>query len=144
MQFHTWSIYTNFNTYVFTPLVYGLGPAGVITYCTLGTVQNLRLSNIRKSNEKLTKQVRAMLMPQLIILAISGIPFGFQGVYLEITSGNTKDAFQIALENFFGQVILIFYHFNYVFTFYIYLYKSSEFRKALKNQLFKCIRTSSS
>jgi hypothetical protein len=40
-----------------------------------------------------------MLMPQLVILAISGIPFGFHGVYLEITSGIAKDSFRIAAEN---------------------------------------------
>jgi len=71
-------------------------------------------------------------MPQLIILAISGIPFGFQGVNLQITSSIVKDSFRIAVENFIGPIVLIFYHFNYVFTFYIYVYKSSEFRKARK------------
>ena len=81
-----------------------------------------------------------MLMPQLFILAISGIPFGFQGVYLDVTSSATKDAFRVALENFIGQVILIFYHFNYVFIFYIYVYKSNEVRRALKDQFFRCIR----
>jgi hypothetical protein len=132
--------YTTFNTYVFTPLVYCLGPVGVITYSTLGTVRNLRSHAVHASNGHLAKQVRAMLMPQLIILGISGIPFGFQGIYLDITSGITKDAIRVAIENFIGQVILIFYHFNYVFIFYIYVYKSSEFRKALKKQFFKCIR----
>ncbi|CAF4240944.1 unnamed protein product, partial [Adineta steineri] len=134
------SLYTTLNTYIFTPLVYGLGPVGVITYCILGTVKNLRLNNIQRSHEKLAKQVRAMLIPQLIILAISGIPFGFQNIYLDITSHIAKDAKRIAIENFLGQVVLIFYHFNYVFTFYIYVYKSSEFRKVLKKQVPRCIR----
>ncbi|CAF1259822.1 unnamed protein product [Adineta steineri] len=115
------SLYTTLNTYIFTPLVYGLGPVG-------------------RSHEKLAKQVRAMLIPQLIILAISGIPFGFQNIYLDITSHIAKDAKRIAIENFLGQVVLIFYHFNYVFTFYIYVYKSSEFRKVLKKQVPRCIR----
>jgi len=132
--------YATFNTYVFTPLVYCLGPAAVIIYSTLGTIRNLRSNAVHTSRERLSKQVRAMLMPQLMILAISGIPFGFQGVYLDITSSIAKDAFRVALENFIGQVILIFYHFNYVFTFYIYVYKSSEIRKALKKQFFRCIR----
>ncbi|CAF0861600.1 unnamed protein product [Adineta ricciae] len=128
--------YTKFNTYVFTPFVYGIGPAGMIAYCTLGTVRNLRCSDVQQTHAKLAKQVRAMLMPQLVILAISGIPFGFQNMYLDLTSGLHKGASQIAIEAFVGQVILIFYHFNYVFTFYIYVYKSSEFRKVLKNKLF--------
>ncbi|CAF0997228.1 unnamed protein product [Adineta steineri] len=134
------SLYTTLTTYIFTPLVYGLGPVGVITYCILGTVKNLRLNNIHRSHEKLAKQVRAMLIPQLIILAISGIPFGFQNIYLDMTSHIAKDAKRIAIENFLGQVVLIFYHFNYVFTFYIYVYKSSEFRKVLRKQVPRCIR----
>ncbi|UJR32486.1 hypothetical protein I4U23_019948 [Adineta vaga] len=128
--------YTKFNTYAFIPFVYGVGPVGVITYCTLGTVRNLRTNNVHEAHAKLTKQVRAMLVPQLIILAISGIPFGFQSVYIELTNDLSKSALRIEIENFCGQVILIFYHFNYVFTFYIYVYKSSEFRKVLKNKLF--------
>lgn len=132
--------YTTFNTYFFTPLVYGLGPAGIIIFSTLGTIKNLRSNTVHKSHERLRNQVRAMLMPQIIILAISGIPFGFEGIYLDLTSHIAKNAFRIALENFFGQVILIFYHFNYVFTFYIYLYKSSEIRKALKDQFYTLIR----
>ena len=63
--------YTKFNTYVFTPLVYCLVPAGVITYSTLGIVKNLRINTIHTSHERLAQQVRAMLMPQLMILAIS-------------------------------------------------------------------------
>ncbi|CAF1193039.1 unnamed protein product [Adineta steineri] len=132
--------YTTFNTYVFTPLVYGIGPAFIITYCTMGIVRNLRGNHTQDSDKKITNQVRAMLIPQLFILAISGIPFGFQGIYLDLTNGYVKDAFRVALENFFGQVILIFYHFNYVFTFYIYVYKSKEIRKILKSQFFKYTR----
>ncbi|KAF9758306.1 hypothetical protein NGRA_3143, partial [Nosema granulosis] len=132
--------YRTINTYVFTPFVYGVGPAGVITYCTLGTMRNLRLSTIKRSSKRLTTQVRAMLIPQLITLAISGIPFGFQGIYLDMTSNIEKSAVRVALENFIGQIILIFYHFNYVFTFYIYVYKSSEVRKGLKQQIFKYTR----
>ena len=131
--------YAIFNTFVFTPLVYGLGPAGVIIFSTLGTVKNLRSDIVHQSRQRLAKQVRAMLVPQLVILAISGIPFGFQNIYLELTDSMEKEAYRIELENFVSQLILIFYHFNYVFTFYIYVYKSSEIRKALKNQLYQYI-----
>ncbi|CAF1238412.1 unnamed protein product [Rotaria sordida] len=134
------SPYTTFNTYVFTPLVYCICPIAVVTYCTRGTIQNLRSNVILNTHDRLSKQVRAMLVPQLIILSISGIPFGFQGVYLDITSYIEKDTFRIAIENFAGQVILIFYHFNYVFTFYIYLFMSSEVRKVLQRDVFRFMR----
>ncbi|CAM2704050.1 unnamed protein product [Rotaria socialis] len=132
--------YTTFNTFVFTPLVYGLGPAAVFILSTRGTIKNLRSNFTHNANERLTIQVRRMLLPQLIILAISGIPFGFQGIYLSMTSYIQKDAWRIALENFIGQIILIFYHFNYVFTFYIYVLMSSEVRKILNRQILKVTR----
>lgn len=133
------TLYTKFNTYAFTPIAYCFGPISVIVFSILGTIKNLRHNNLPKSRDRLAVQVRAMMMPQLLILAISGIPFGFQGVYLDITSGRHKGTYEIAMENFIGQIILIFYHFNYAFMFYIYVYKSTEVRKALKNQFFRCI-----
>lgn len=134
--------YTTFNTYVFTPLVYGIGPVVTIILCTRGIVRNLQASMVQNqtSKERLAAQVRSMLLPQLAILGISGIPFGFQGVYLNLTSSVNKDVWRVALENFIGQVILIFYHFNYVFTFYIYVFMSSEVRKALQ-RAFHLIRS---
>jgi hypothetical protein len=80
-----------------------------------------------------------MLIPQLVVLGISGIPFGFEGIYLDLSSGITKDDFRLALEDFFSQVILLLFHCNYVCTFYIYLCMSSEVRRAFKNLILKCI-----
>ncbi|CAF3806522.1 unnamed protein product [Rotaria sp. Silwood1] len=134
------SLYAKFKIYILTPFVYEVGPAVIIIFSTIGTVRNLRSNTVHRSRKRLTNQVRAMLMPQLIILAISGIPFSFQAIYVDITNGSEKTTLRIALENFFDQIILVIYHFNYVFIFYIYLYKSSEVRKALKEQFFKCIR----
>jgi len=51
-----------------------------------------------------------------------------------------KDAFRLALEDFFGQVILLLFHCNYVCTFYIYLYMSSEVRRVFKDLIFQYIR----
>ncbi|CAF1447355.1 unnamed protein product [Adineta steineri] len=76
----------------------------------------------------------------MIVLGISGVPFAFQGIYLELTNGIEKDPFRLALEDLFGQIILLLFHCNYVCTFYIYLYVSSEVRKAFKHLILKCIR----
>jgi hypothetical protein len=110
---------------------------------TLGTIRNLRLVKHLNRKGRLAKQVRRMLIPQLIVLGVSGIPFGFQGIYLELSSKIQKDAFRLALEDFFGQVILLLFHCNYVCTFYIYLYMSSEVRRAFKDLIFKYIRKTS-
>ncbi|CAF0795421.1 unnamed protein product [Adineta steineri] len=133
-------VFTRFNTYFLTPFVYSVGPLTIMIVFTLGTIQNLRSAHVFRKQSHLARQVRRMLIPQLIVLGVSGIPFGFQGIYLELTNGIKKDSFRLTLEDFFGQVILLLFHCNYVFTFYIYFYTSSEVRKALKDLIFKCIR----
>jgi hypothetical protein len=133
-------IFTRFNTYFLTPFVYSVGPLMIMLVFTLGTIRNLRSIQSLNQQGYLAIQVRRMLIPQLIVLGVSGIPFGFQGIYLDLTSGIEKDDFRLALENFFGQVILLLFHCNYVCTFYIYLYNASAVRKAFKDVICKCIR----
>jgi hypothetical protein len=131
--------YTQFNTYLLTPFVYSIGPLVIMTVFTLGTVRNLRTAHGLNQQGDLAKQVRRMLIPQLVVLGISGIPFGFEGIYLDLSSGITKDDFRLALEDFFSQIILLLFHCNYVCTFYIYLCMSKEVRRAFKNLILKCI-----
>jgi hypothetical protein len=130
-------IYTQFNTYFLTPFVYSVGPIVIMTVFTLGTIRNLRSVHSLNQQGQLAKQVRRMLIPQLIVLGVSGIPFGFQGIYLELTIGTTKDEHRLALEDLFGQIILLLFHCNYVCTFYIYLCMSSEVRRAFANLILK-------
>lgn len=129
--------FTRFNTYFLTTLVYSIGPLIIMTVFTFGTIRNLRSVQSYNNQKHMAKQVRQMLIPQLDILGISGIPFGFQGIYLEVTTGVEKDEFRLALEYLFGQVILLLFHCNYVCTFYIYLYKSKKVRRAFKGLILK-------
>jgi hypothetical protein len=131
--------FTRFNAFFLTPLVYSVGPIIIMTVFTLGTIRNLRSVNRSRRQDHLAKQVRRMLTPQLIVLAISGTPFGFEQIYVELTRYIQKDEFRLALENFFYQVILLLFHCNYVCTFYIYLYMSSEVRSAFKELILKYI-----
>ncbi|CAF1406921.1 unnamed protein product [Adineta steineri] len=111
-----------------------------MTVCTLGTLRNLRSIRSFSQQGYLTRQTRRMLIPQVIVLGVSEIPFGFQGIYLELTKKIQKDSFRLALEYFFDQMILLLFHCNYVCTFYIYLYMSSEVRRTFKDLIFKCLR----
>jgi hypothetical protein len=133
-------LFTQMNTYFLTPLVYSVGPLMVMTAFTLGTVTNLRSATDFNRHDHLAKQVRRMLIPQLVVLGISGIPFGFQGIYLELTSSIDKDQFRLAMENLFGQIILLLFHCNYVCPFYIYFYMSNEVRRATKEFIFKSFK----
>ncbi|CAF3847070.1 unnamed protein product [Rotaria sp. Silwood1] len=130
--------YAIFNTYVLTPLVHTIIPAVVMVCCTHGTIRNLRSVIVQNSHEHLAKQVRRMLMPQLFVLAVSGVPFGLEGIYYYSTSDIERDADRHALENLISQIILLLYHVNYTFTFYIYVAMSNEVRKALQQQVLLC------
>ncbi|CAF0746500.1 unnamed protein product [Adineta steineri] len=124
--------YRNLNDFIVTPLVYTIGPLTFIIIFTRRTIHNLRAIALTNRRDHLTKQIRHMLIPQLIILAMSGVPFGLQNIYFNLTNDVYKDSLRQAIEHLFVQIIRLFYHFNFVFTFYIYLYMSSEVRKVLR------------
>ena len=124
--------YARFSDLFLTPLVYAVGPLCLIALFTWGTVRNLRATAFVSRNDRLAKQIREMLTSQLVVLAISGIPFGFQTIYLNSTSQIEKSEVRLAIENLFVQIIRLFYHCNFVCPFYIYWYKSNEVRKVLK------------
>ena len=133
--------FTKFHDYFLTPLVYAIGPLTLITIFTRGTIQNLRGTIFVHRRDHFTRQIRRMLIPQLIVLGISGIPFGLQNIYIHITSYTEKDDLRLAIEHLFVQIIRLFYHCNFVCPFYIYLYVSSEVRKILRKLMQKYFRT---
>jgi hypothetical protein len=81
-----------------------------------------------------------MLVHQLIVLDVSRVLFDFQGVYLELTSLLEKISSVRHTGRFFGQVILLLFHCNYVCPFCIYVYMFSEVRKAFKRLILKYLR----
>ena len=133
-------IFITINTFFLTPLVYSVGPLAIMALCTFGTIRNLRSVERHTRQNCMTRQVRRMLIPQMVVLGISGIPFGFESIYFELTNKVEKDEFRLALEYFFSQVILLLYHCNYVCPFYIYWYMSSEVRKGFKYLFFPSVR----
>lgn len=134
------NFYRKFNNFFLTPLVYTVGPITLIVVFTRGTIRNLRSSAMGHKRDRFTKQIRRMLIPQLIILGISSIPFGLQNMYTDLASQAPKSPLRRAIELLALQFVRLFYHLNFVATFYIYLYTSSEVRKATKRLLGRCCR----
>ena len=130
-----------FHSYVLSPLVFIVGPVTLITMFTLGTIRNLRSTTLANRRDRLAKQVRRMLIPQLIALAVFGIPFGVENLYKDITNKVQKDALRSATEHLFDQITRLVYHVNFVCTFYMYLYMSRDVRKTLKRLMTKYFRT---
>ncbi|CAF1093135.1 unnamed protein product [Adineta ricciae] len=129
--------YRKFNDFLLTPLIYTIGPLTLITLFTRGILLNLNRTTVQSHRDHLTRQIRRMLIPQLILLAMSGIPFGLQNMYFNLTSNVVKSSLHRAIEHLCIQIIRLFYHFNFVFTFYIYLYMSSEVRKLFRRMTTK-------
>jgi hypothetical protein len=121
--------FNTFNSYILTPIVFIIGPFTLITSFTLGTMRNLRSTTFANRHDRLARQIRRMLIPQLIILAICGIPFGIENIYEDITYGIQKSVLRKSIEHLFAQILRLFYHITFVSTFYIYLYMSKEVRK---------------
>ncbi len=90
--------YRKFINFFLTPLVYTIGPLTIIILFTRGTIRNLRAKTLVNQRDHLTKQIRRMLIPQLIILGISSTPFGLQNIYTDLTSQVQKDALRKAIE----------------------------------------------
>ena len=132
--------FRKFMNYFLTPLVYTILPFSIIVFFTQATIRNLRSTVLSNRHDRLTKQIRRMLIPQLMILGISGFPFSIQVIYSEWTSEVTKDPLRRSIEHLFVQIDRLFYHCNFVCTFYIYVYMSSEVRKILKKLFFRYIR----
>ena len=131
--------YRKFMNFGLTPLVYTVLPFVLIVFFTQGTIRNLRASTLANRHDRLMKQIRRMMIPQLAILGISGFPFSIEAIYLESTSHLEKDAVRKSVEHLVVQVDRLFYHCNFVCTFYIYLYMSSDVRRVLKRTLCKCL-----
>ena len=131
--------YSQMVNYCFTPLIYTILPFVLILFFTQGTIRNLRGTMLANRRNRLMKQIRRMLIPQLFILGVSGFPFSIQAVYFEATLDVDKDELRQAIEHLCVQLVRLFYHSNFVFTFYIYAYMSSDVRKVLR-RIFRCKR----
>lgn len=132
--------YRKFMNYFLTPVVYTILPFAVIVFCTRGTIQNLRLRKSVHRDDHFIKSIRRMLIPQLMILCLSGFPFSIEVIYFELTNQIEKDSLRQAIEHLFIQIDRLFYHCNFVCNFYIYAYMSSEVRKALRQVIHRCFR----
>ena len=97
----TSNIYRKFNNYFFTPLAFTVTPLTLIIIWSQRTIENLHSMKFTNQRDRLTRQIRRMLIPQLIVLGISGIPFGLQNIYLELTLQVSKDDLRLSIEHLF-------------------------------------------
>lgn len=134
------SIVTIIYSYIIIPLVYGIIPTILFAYVNIRIVNNLRIAPIAivsNTNKRMSKQVQRMLVPQLIVLILSGFPFAIQTVYATATAYTPKDATRVAIEPLIGHITRLLFYLNFVSAFYIYVVMSKEFRKVVKNLVYK-------
>ncbi|CAF0893376.1 unnamed protein product [Rotaria sordida] len=129
-------IHTYIQSYGITPLVYSILPMTAVICFNIGIVKNLRRSRVisfTNMNTRLARQVRRMLIPQLIILVLSGIPFSIHSIYSLATISMKKSLIQNAIESVILHTVRLLFYLNYVCSFYIYYIMSSEIRRGFKN-----------
>ncbi|UJR29708.1 hypothetical protein I4U23_017257 [Adineta vaga] len=141
---HGYCYITSYNirimlNYITVPLFFTIIPIILIIFCLRGIVRNLRGFVLNNQQDRFERQIRRMLIAQLLVLVVSGFPFALESAYLEATATLQKSNLQIAIETLTLEVLRFFFHVNFVGTFYIYLYISSEVRKTLR-QFFMKIR----
>lgn len=136
----TSNINTYISSYVITPFTYTILPIISISYFNMGIIRNLRrarVAGLHQRNTRLARQVRRMLIPQLIILILSGIPFSSQTIYSTATMLMKKTALRLATESVIFTIVRLLFYLNYVCSFYIYVIMSSEIRRELKNYIWQ-------
>ncbi|CAF1071130.1 unnamed protein product [Adineta ricciae] len=125
-------IITCIYSYGISPAAYSILPIALICYLNYRIVRNLqqmkRVNSIGVRNTRLVRQVRRMLIPQLIVLIISGIPFSIQTIYSVGTMAMSKDSVRQAAEGVILNLVRLLFYLNYVCSFYVYIVKSSEIR----------------
>lgn len=127
--------FNQFNAYAFVPLFYGIIPLILIGFLTLCMIRNFRSIVVSTASNYIARQIRRMLLPQLLVIAISGIPFSVQAAYATGTASVSKDSLQRASENLIFHIVRLLFYCNYIFSFYIYFLMSSEVRKSLRRLL---------
>ena len=132
----TYPITSFIYAYGVIPIGYGILPIILLIYSNIGIINNLRnapvviVSNV---NRRMARQVHRMLVPQLIILILSGVPFILQTMYATATATMVKGTDRLAIENIIGHITRLFFYLNYISSFYIYILTSSEFRRIIQN-----------
>ncbi|CAF3175711.1 unnamed protein product [Rotaria sp. Silwood2] len=131
----TSSISNYIYVYGITPIAYSILPMTTVIYFNIGIIRNLRQSRVIgfvHINNHLARQVRRMLIPQLIILVLSGIPYSIQTIYSVATALQKKSYLQMAIESVILTIVRLLFYLNYVCSFYIYYIMSSEIRREFK------------
>ena len=129
-------ILTDIYSYGTTPLGYCILPITFLTYFNIGIVKNLGdapVVIVNNTSRRMAKQVHRMLVPQLIILILSGLPFATQTLYSVATASTVKSEDRVAIENLIGHITRLLFYLNYISAFYIYILTSSEFKKIVQN-----------
>ena len=113
---------------------YCLLPITFLLYFNYGIVKNLchaPVFTVTNTNKRMARQVHRMLVPQLIILILSGLPFISHTLYSTGTASIMKSQDRLAIENLIGHLTRLLFYLNYISSFYVHMLTSTEFRKII-------------
>ena len=135
-------IYRNFIA-VWFMILYSLCPFILMLLFGCLTMNNLRqrrqaLPRARQTNQisrRTDTQLLRMLAAQVLVVAISLVPFCIYGLYTSFTANLDKDTLRLAQENLAFQIVSVMTYFSHSSSFYLYTLSGTIFRK----ELFKII-----
>jgi hypothetical protein len=96
------------------------------------------LQQLLRRRRTLDGAVTRMMLIQMSVLLISGIPAGIYLSYILATQYNTKTLLESTYEYVILLVLTLFTLFTNGISFWVYLFASRTFRKHLKEFFFKC------
>ncbi|CAF1106123.1 unnamed protein product [Didymodactylos carnosus] len=113
----------------------------VFGYLTVLNVRKLKLlvdatsstQNDTKKMKKSDRQLIQMLLVQVVLITMLGLPIAIQRLYATFTIYLVKTQLQLSIENFAYRLLLLFTFISMSIPFYLYLLTSTLFRQTFMN-----------
>ncbi|CAF1168596.1 unnamed protein product [Rotaria sordida] len=129
---------TNGDLAVYNP-IYLLGllcitPVSVMVVFGYLTYRNIHLRRAL-AEQQADRQVTRMTLIQVILVVICIVPYGINIAYNVATSGISKDANRLLIENFVQSTITLTSYIYFGGSCYVFLISSSRFRRVIKDRI---------
>ncbi|CAF1146547.1 unnamed protein product [Didymodactylos carnosus] len=93
--------YTNYSSYVLSPILYGLAPILITSIFDLLTYKNMRQQIAPSSSrERRDAQMSSMIMLQIVLIVVSTLAAMIRNIYVGITLNNQRGPSHVIWENF--------------------------------------------
>ncbi|CAF1321940.1 unnamed protein product [Adineta steineri] len=97
-------------------------------------------ANMHVNLKKIDRNLRRILLIQVLVLLALSLPVGIQRLYASVTSNVSKSSLQVAIENLIYAIIVLIRFIAYSMSFYLYIFSGSMFRDTFKRKIQRKLR----